>query len=197
MKIVDNLIAFRILYMLVTPFEKTDAFKFGIIDKDGKPLRKAKDLKTTQEQNAYTYLHRLVFSLKRLLGKLLGGKSRLATFAAALYLVKEAHDNNAVITLEKLEYIIDSIEADKITMVEEEIMIEEFLELYEDGAGGGVGGGAGATPAGPIANVAGDKVATDYPAIRLNKKNRPKTGIIGAPNYMVRRNVKPSSMGAG
>ena len=37
MKIVDNLIAFRILYMLVTPFEKTDAFKFGIIDKDGKP----------------------------------------------------------------------------------------------------------------------------------------------------------------
>ena len=40
----DNLIAFKVLSMLVTPFEKSDAFKFGIIDKDGKALKKVKDL---------------------------------------------------------------------------------------------------------------------------------------------------------
>jgi len=46
-KIIDNLLAFRILYMLVTPFEDTAAFKFGIIDKNGVPLKKMKDLTTS------------------------------------------------------------------------------------------------------------------------------------------------------
>ena len=47
MSTTDNLIAFKILHMLVTPFENTDAYKFGIIDKDGHPLRKLKDLSST------------------------------------------------------------------------------------------------------------------------------------------------------
>ena len=33
---VDMLITYRVLRILTTPFEKQDAFKYGIIDKTGK-----------------------------------------------------------------------------------------------------------------------------------------------------------------
>ena len=35
---VDLLITYRIMKILVTPFDKQEAFKYGIIDKDGKWL---------------------------------------------------------------------------------------------------------------------------------------------------------------
>ena len=35
---------YQFIKKLVTPFEKTDAFKLGIIDKDGKILKKRRDL---------------------------------------------------------------------------------------------------------------------------------------------------------
>ena len=80
---IDLVITYRVVKLLVTPFEKQDAFKYGIIDKDGKVLRKYKTLKTTAEKKSYTILHRFVFNLKRILGKVgLGG--RLGTFAVAL-----------------------------------------------------------------------------------------------------------------
>ena len=86
---IDAFITFRFLKLLVTPFDKTEAFKFGIIDKNGKVLRKYKTLERIDERKAYTILHRLVFNIKKLLEKLPGGKSRLASYAAALFLIKE------------------------------------------------------------------------------------------------------------
>ena len=83
---VDLVITYRVVKLLATPFEKQEAFKYGIIDKDGKVLRKFRTLKTTAEKKAYTMLHRFVFNLKRILGKAgLGG--RLGTFAVALGLL--------------------------------------------------------------------------------------------------------------
>ena len=80
---VDLVITYRVIKLLVTPFEKQEAFKYGIIDKDGKVLRKYRTLKTTAEKKSYTILHRFVFNLKRILQKVgLGG--RLGTFAVAL-----------------------------------------------------------------------------------------------------------------
>ena len=86
---IDAFITFRFLKLLVTPFNKTEAFKLGIIDERGKVLRKYKTLAKIEERNAYTILHRLVFNIKKLLEKLPGGKSRLASYAAALFLIKE------------------------------------------------------------------------------------------------------------
>ena len=83
--------------MLVTPFEQTDAYKMGIIDKNGKVLRKAKTLTTGKEKDSYTLLHRFVFNLKRLVNLIPGGKSKLGTYAAALgLLLKEQKDINQV-----------------------------------------------------------------------------------------------------
>ena len=42
---IDLLITYRVIKLLVTPFEKTKAFEYGIIDKNGKVLRKARTLR--------------------------------------------------------------------------------------------------------------------------------------------------------
>jgi len=94
---IDLLITYRIIKLLVTPFEKQDAYKYGIIDKDGKVLRKTSDLNTGKEKDSYTVLHRFVFNLKRLINIIPGGKSKLGTYAAALgLLLKEQKDLNAI-----------------------------------------------------------------------------------------------------
>ena len=83
---VDLVITYRVVKLLVTPFEKQEAFKYGIIDKDGKVLKKYRTLKTTKEKQSYTILHRFVFNLKRILARVgLGGK--LGSFAVALGLL--------------------------------------------------------------------------------------------------------------
>ena len=74
--------------MLTTPFEDTDAFKLGIIDDKGNRI-KSKKVSTTEEKTAFTTFHRLVFNVKKLLEKIPGGQSKLASYAAALFLLKE------------------------------------------------------------------------------------------------------------
>ena len=105
--------AFRFLKLLTTPWNKLKAYELGIVDEKGKNLKKAKELKTKEEKSAYTIFHRLVFNIKRLLNKIPGGKSTLASYAAALYLIKE----HTGMSEEKIEEIIakaldDNLETD-------------------------------------------------------------------------------------
>ena len=86
---IDAFITFRFLKLLVTPFNKTEAYKLGIIDERGKVLKKYRTLERIEERQAYTILHRLVFNVKKLIEKVPGGKCRLASYAAALFLIKE------------------------------------------------------------------------------------------------------------
>ena len=80
---------YKFLRILTTPWESTDAFKLGIVDEKGKILKKHRKLKLDKEKEAYTMMHRLVWKLKRLLEKIPFGKSRLASYATALWLIKE------------------------------------------------------------------------------------------------------------
>jgi hypothetical protein len=91
----DLFYTFRFVKMLTTPFDETDAFKLGIIDKDGKRVR-SKKIESSEEKDAYSTFMRLVFNVKRMLEKLPGGKSRLASYAAALFLLKEKYDLSPV-----------------------------------------------------------------------------------------------------
>ena len=88
----DTFITYKIISNLVTDWEDFPAFDHGIIDKNGKLLRKSNTLKTSDEKNSYTLFHRIIFNLKRLLQKLPGGKSKLASYAAGLFLIKEEID---------------------------------------------------------------------------------------------------------
>jgi len=123
--VVDNLIALRILYLLVTPFVKSNAYKLGIIDDKGNYLKKSKDLKTTAERESFSYLHRLVFTLKRLLAKLPGGDNRLKSFVAALYLIKEFYPKKSSLYLVESRY--NELLKSKVSMNTEEIEAVEFL----------------------------------------------------------------------
>jgi|TARA_B100000242_G_scaffold260932_1_gene206509 hypothetical protein len=88
-RVVDALIAYRLLKLLVTPFNKTKAYQMGIIDDKGKVLIKKRDFarkipsnKRAEATNAYTLLIRFVFNLKRLLSKV-GVRGPLGSAAAA------------------------------------------------------------------------------------------------------------------
>jgi len=93
---------YQFLKKLVTPFNKTDAFKLGIIDEKGKILKRRRDLETDDEKSAYNLSDTLIWNIKKLMGKIPGGKSRIASYAAALYLIKEQQDGYKI-TEEELE----------------------------------------------------------------------------------------------
>jgi len=84
---IDLFVTYRFIKLLTTPFEKTDAYKMGIIDKDGN--RTDKKLYKEKEQNAYTILHKLVFNIKKIFGKVPGLRTKMGTYAAALFLLKD------------------------------------------------------------------------------------------------------------
>ena len=102
-RVIDALIAYRVLKLLVTPFNRTKAFKLGIIDDKGKVLIKSKDLPNSgPKREAYTLLIRFVFNLKKLLAKV-GIRGPLGTSAAAaIAFFKE--DNGYNPEIEKVVY---------------------------------------------------------------------------------------------
>lgn len=91
-KTVDTIIALRIVKILVQKWEETDAYKLGIIDKEGNFLKKTRELKTTAEKAAFTKFHVIIFRLKKVLEKIPFGKTRLGSLALALMLLKEETD---------------------------------------------------------------------------------------------------------
>ena len=50
---------------------------------------KPEPLRTIEEKNAYTILHKMVFNIKKIFGKVPGLRTKLGTYAAALFLLKD------------------------------------------------------------------------------------------------------------
>jgi len=86
------------------------AFEQGIIDENGNNLKKARELTTSQEKEVYTVFHRLVFNLKRILQKIPFGKTKLASYAAALFLIKENTDLTEEEIRKVLEEVLDDLD---------------------------------------------------------------------------------------
>ena len=118
-RVIDLLIIYRIVKLMATDFKNQEAFKFGIIDADGKQLRKNKDLNTEAERNSYTVLHRFVFNLKRILSKF-GLKSSLSNFSVALALILKENQ-------ELIQYK-SSIESAVITYLKETNQYNDMIK---------------------------------------------------------------------
>ena len=91
---IDLFVTYRFIKLLVTPFEKQEAYKLGVIDKDGNRIlipgtNKPTILNTIAEKNSYTVLHKLVFNIKKLFAKVPGLRTKLGSYAAALFLLKD------------------------------------------------------------------------------------------------------------
>jgi hypothetical protein len=117
-RIVDTLITYRILKLLVTPWEKHEAFKRGIIDKKGNVLRKNRTLTDTKDKKSYTYLHRFVFNMKRLFGKV-GLGSKFGSFAGGLAMTLKED--------KRLMAHKDAIEAGVVSYLKETNQYDSFL----------------------------------------------------------------------
>ncbi len=117
-RLVDLLITYRIVKLMSTDFKDQEAFKFGIIDANGKVLRKSSKLNTQAELDSYTVLHRFVFNLKRILAKF-GLKSSISNFATALALILK--ENQELIKYKSL------IESSIITYLKETNQYEEMF----------------------------------------------------------------------
>ena len=120
---VDLLITYRIMKILVTPFDKQEAFKYGIIDKNGKVLRKFNTIKLSKEKRSYTILHRFVFNLKRLLAKV-GIRGKLGSFAVALATLIKEHNE-----FEEHQKLIEST---VIKYLKEQDLYSELLQEEGD-----------------------------------------------------------------
>jgi len=87
--LVDLYLVYRVLRQLTTPFENWEAYKTGVIDAEGNLIKKAYDRRTAEEQESFTKFDLLMLKLKKVLGVLPFGKTKLASYAAALFLIKE------------------------------------------------------------------------------------------------------------
>ena len=95
---VDLFVTYRFIKLLTTPFKKTDAYKLGIIDENGHRVMKqvtrskkepAVPLNNDETKNAYTILHKLIFNIKKLFARVPGLRTKVGTYAAALFLLKD------------------------------------------------------------------------------------------------------------
>ena len=114
---IDLFVTYRFVKLLVTPFNKTEAFKLGIIDEKGNRI---KDEET--KKPAYTILHKLVFNIKKIFNKVPGLGSRLGTYAAALFLLKDTFKEEVdpkMFERELLKYIRENDIKIDDTIVEE------------------------------------------------------------------------------
>jgi len=112
---IDLFVTYRFLKLLTTPFEKTEAFKLGIIDEKGNRIKKPKstqpavELATVEQKNSYTILHKLVFNIKKIFQKVPGLRTKVGTYAAALFLLKdtfkESVDDQHMFEKEFMKYL--------------------------------------------------------------------------------------------
>ena len=149
---VDLFLVYEFIKRLSTPFNETEAYNLNLIDKDGKRLKKAS---TREEKDAMSYFNRLIFNLKRLLGRV-GVYSKIGSFAAALLLMRESTTSRTDIITEWefMEFIRENRE-----------LVDSLIQ--EEVAANNVGGGA----------IAGASPGEDPPVHkrvlnRLKKKNK-------------------------
>lgn len=134
-KPIDLFLTYQFLKRLSTPFKEWDAYKLGIIDEDGNVKRRATTLTKPEEISAWGYFDRMVANLKKLIAKAPGGKTRIASYAAALMLIRESN-NMSTLSDRDIERLFN----------------EEYRRVDEEGianvAGGGNIAGIGVGPQG-------------------------------------------------
>lgn len=157
-RFVDAVITYRILRKLTTPFDETDAYRLGIIDANGQVLKKWNDLNTVAEKDAYTILDRMIFRLKRIIQKVPVENRKIASYAAALALVREhANDKDEPVFLES-EFIKRTANQEQINEVTNYLNGSSMLtfRMHSEEIANAVGGGfSGQATPNPNPNLAG------------------------------------------
>lgn len=107
-KLVDNVIALKLLARLTTPFTEYPAYKTGVIDDKGRYLVK-QNKRTREQNNSITYLDKLMINIKKMINKLPGGENKLKNIVAAMVLIKEAIEHNKDCNSVTNEMLVEAI----------------------------------------------------------------------------------------
>ena len=99
--VIDTYLTYQFLVRLTKPYTKWKAFKTGVIDDKGNIIV-PQEKRTTEQKDSFKYYDLLVLNLRKLLAKLPGGSTKLATYSAALFLLREL-DEKKNLNLETLE----------------------------------------------------------------------------------------------
>lgn len=171
-------LVYQFLKRLAKPFKKWEAYDLGIIDEKGNILKSRKSLTKMREKQAFGVYDLMILNMKKLLAKVPGGSSPIASYAAALYLLKEWNHftEDSLLTEEVSDKeVMESVESfkpylsfclDKSIIPQPEnsvnqIMNEEPTNSAGSGAIAGIGvgpdGEPGLTPAQRIKYIAKNK----------------------------------------
>lgn len=85
---VDLYVLYTIVRRIATPFTEWKAYKLGVIDEKGNFLIPKKE-RTPEQYYSLTYLDIFIMNIKKALQKVPGLNSRIVTYAAALWLIRE------------------------------------------------------------------------------------------------------------
>jgi hypothetical protein len=120
-KVVNAFTVFKFIKLMVSPFEKTDAYKYGIIDKNGKFLKSSEELTSSKEKKSVDIFHRLIFNLKKMIKKIPDPQlqAQMKTLPSAMFLIKEESekigaDGDVVLSEIKRFLITKNIDIDSI-----------------------------------------------------------------------------------
>jgi hypothetical protein len=99
-------LTYKAITLLRTPWEKLEAYKMGLVDKDGKQLKKYSKM-TNKEKEWFTLFHRFIYELKRIQNSNIYNKYLFWRKLNIFSLMRE--DQNPVINLKTLNESNDTV----------------------------------------------------------------------------------------
>lgn len=130
----DKAYATLILNILLKPFETQKAYNLGIIDKNGKVIKKPE---TEEEKDSYNPLYQVSFGIKRIIDSFPGAKNNLKLLATSLNFIRQQsipsqfNENlNYNTFLNELNLVVEN----ELVLAEEEIFVEKYLDEEEGSA---------------------------------------------------------------
>ena len=173
--IVDLFLVYQFIRRLSTPFKEWDAYKLGIIDETGKQLIKRKDFTKRNQKDAFGIFDIMITKLKRLLEKVPGGKTRIGSYAAALYSIKEQSEIEKQ-DIHLIEDLSESSLEEKLNQYIEYVQNsnEDIDQLFERAFDEDVPGNSVANVAGLGVGDQGEPGITPKAARKYKRKNQEK-----------------------
>lgn len=167
-------IALELINILTTPFEQTEAYRHGLIDRYGNPLVPPASF-TPQQSQIMPPLVRLMLRIKKIIGQLPGpmGEYEIRNLLPAFLMMRECYELDMYDFNESKFFELQDLIDEGVVFAEELLILEELLN--EDGVGVGAmsSGPTNVSGSGKVAGTTLDSgpVVTPAAAAKYKKKN--------------------------
>lgn len=153
---IDLYLVYQFLKRLTMSFDTWPSFKTGVISDKGEILIK-KQNRSREQNDSFGKFDLMILKLKKLLAKIPGGSTKLASYAAALWLIKENNEYADEALMEQqllsyMDYIKENVDVNKkFNLIFEDAIVNSVGSGKIDGIGIGAKGEPGMSKA-PVIN---------------------------------------------